>query len=138
MKKLIIYKGNDFWGRGINVKIQVNEVYYDLPNNSKIEIECDRSFIKLKAKYLWYYSKEICLNSSDLVFKVRVKQIFSNIQLLISFFAIAISFTIYQFYLNKYFEYLFFSVGISFLSYILFFSTIGCRNYFTFSINEEN
>lgn len=137
MKNITIFRKDDFWGRGINVKILLNDVSYDLPNSSKIQIESDMSEITLKAKYLWYTSKKINLNSSDAILNIRVKQIFTNSQLLISILALIGTFTIHYFYSSIYFEYLFKIIGISFLSYIFFFLTVGFKNYFTFTINEE-
>jgi hypothetical protein len=136
MKKIIFYRNDDFWGRGINIKIYLDNKCYDLPNNSKIEVESPNLDSSIQAKYLWYSSKKVVLNSSDKILKIRVKQIFSNSQLIISFFAIAISFILYQLYSEDIFKYLFFGIGISFLMYMFFFLTFGSRNYFTFSINE--
>ena len=137
MKKLEFYRKNEFWGRGINIKVFVNNESYDLPNNSKIEVKNFIENPEIQAKYLWYRSKKLRLNSNNEVLKIRVKQIFSNIQLLISFVAIATTFILHQLYNDEIFEYFFFGTGIAFLSYMFFFLTLGCKYYFTFSINEH-
>ena len=136
MKKIILFRKDDFWGRGITIKVFIDNECYDLPNNTKIEVDCKNIDPVINAKYLWYASKKVILNSSDKIVNVRVKQIFTNIQLFVSFLAIILSFTLHQLYLDDIFRNGFYIVTLSFLLYIVFFSTIGSKNYFTFSINE--
>lgn len=137
MKKITLFRTDDFWGRGINVKVNLNDALYDLPNNSKIQVETDKFPVSIQAKYLWYSSTKISLSSSDEILKIRVKQIFSNLQLLISSIALFGSFILHQLLSDDLFQYLFWIIGVSFLSYMFFFLTIGCKNYFTFTINED-
>ena len=137
MKKITLFRTDDFWGRGINVKVNLNDALYDLPNNSKIQVETDKFPVSIQAKYLWYSSTKISLSSSDEILKIRVKQIFSNLQLLISSIALFGSFILHQLLSDDFFQYLFWIIGVSFLSYMFFFLTIGCKNYFTFTINED-
>lgn len=115
----------------------MNNEFYDLPNNSKIEVNNLLENAEIQAKYLWYRSKKLKLNNNDEVLNIRVKQIFSNTQLLFYALALAVTFVLHQLYVNEIFEYFFFGTGIAFLTYMFLFLTLDYKYYFTFSINEQ-
>jgi hypothetical protein len=137
MNKLTIYRKNDFWG-SINVlTIIVNNEIFKLPNNSNIVVDIDSNEINIQAKYLWLSSKKMTIKNNN-VNKIRIAPFINNYQLVISAIIMILLFVLSSLLEFEVFAFLFRIFTISFLLIIFFFLSLGCRNYFKITINEND
>ena len=137
MSKLTIYRKNDFWGSINILTVIVNNEIYKLPNNSNIVVNIESNEIKIQAKYLWLSSKKMIIKNSN-INKIRIAPFINNYQLVISAIIMILLFVISSMIESETFAFLFRIFTISFLAIIFFFITIGCRNYFKISVNEND
>lgn len=134
MTKLTIYRGNEFVDRMLNINIHINDKAYLLANNSSISMETNDNNIAVQAKYLWFKSKKVTLNTTEKEFKIKVVPMFKNAQVL--FFAATIT-LLYFFntaFPNSFWENVFKIYTMSFLALILIRIVFLFNRYFRLEI----
>src|SRR5690606_5796608 len=111
---------------------------YVLPSNSSISVQTEANEIEVQAKYLWFTSPKIKLNSNQDTFDIKVSPIFSNKLLVIFISAIIVSFLLAYFGNDYIYNYLFKIIAISIMGLYLFYVTFGYRKYFKLEINKRS
>jgi hypothetical protein len=137
MKHFTFYRNNSHFGGGFNVKIFVNDLAHDLPNQSSFTITTNEKSIEIQAKYLWFRSKKIKIETESKKVKIRVNQLIND-----KFFFLSIAIIFFLFIFNSFIENdilqnIFFIYSLTFFSLIFSAMTICSRFYFNFNINEE-
>jgi hypothetical protein len=137
MKKIMLLRKNSLWGKGVNIDVFVNGEKYTLPNNSVLTLDFEANTMEIYAKYLWLTSKKLNIKVVNNNVKITVNQILSNFQFISSMMIIFLLFFIYQITSNEIAYYLLQVFGLTFFAYIIFFMTLGYKNYFYFNIDDR-
>lgn len=137
MKHFTFYRNNSHFGGGINIKILVNDLEHDLPNQSSFTITTNEKSIEIQAKYLWFKSKKVKIETESKKVKIKVNQLIND---RIFFLSIAIIFFLFIFNSlieNDILHNIFLIYSLTFFSLLFSAMTIFSGFYFNFNINEE-
>lgn len=136
MKKIKIYRKNDFMNNMLNLDIYVNDIKTILPSNSSLSFDIEEGNVEIQAKYLWLTSKKIQLHNSEKEFNVEILPIYSNKVILIFAVIMVLLFLFSNFYENYLVDMLFLITFYSFFGIFIYFLTFGKNNYFKIQINS--
>ena len=136
MKKIKIYRKNEYMNNMLNLDIYVNDSKYILSSNSSLLFNLEVNNIEIQAKYLWLTSKKIQLHESEKEFNIEILPIYSNKVIVIFAISMVILFFGSNLYENHMLDLLFLITFYSFFGIFIYFLTFGKNNYFKIQINR--